>query len=263
MNLRQLELFIAVAESASFSRGAALVGLTQSTASQHIAALEEEVGSSLIDRTTKGALLTASGKIFARHARRILAERDALFQSMSGFQGLKDVQLLIGASNIPANYLIPPILPQLAEQYPGISLTMTAGDSLDILNSLNAAEVELAVVGSRFDHKGVEYQPLVEDRLALIVGPQHRWRNRRTISVEELKEEPFVVREVGSGSGKTFETSLHAAGFDPNSLKITARLGSNEAIQQAVSAGYGCAFVSEFSIRQRLNHKEIFHGAQQ
>ncbi len=124
MTLRQLELFVAIAETGSFSRGAYKVFLTQSTVSQHVADLEAEIGAQLFDRLGRGVTLTAGGELFLRHARRILAERDALRQSMAAFQGLEQAQLTIGASNIPANYLVPPLLSILHAEHPGISLTM-------------------------------------------------------------------------------------------------------------------------------------------
>ena len=88
MNLRQLEVFVAVAETRSFSRGAEMVSLNQSTISQHIASLENEIDMCLFDRTGKGAFLTSNGQIYLKHARRILAERDTLLESMAGLQAL-------------------------------------------------------------------------------------------------------------------------------------------------------------------------------
>ena len=258
MNLHQIELFIAVAETGSFSRAAEDALLNQSTISQHIAALEEEVGSALLDRTPKGALTTASGKVFLRHARRIVSERDSLLQAMNSFTGLQNAHLTIGASNIPANYLIPAILPRLSESHPGISLTMTSGDSQDIVDTLSAAEIELAVVGSRFELKGINYEPLTNDTLVLVVGMNHPWRKRKTITVNELSEGRFIVREKGSGSGRTLENSLRTVGVEPENLVVTARLGSNEAVNQAVATGAGCAFVSEVSIRRQVADRELY-----
>ncbi len=121
-----------------------------------------------------------------------------------------------------------------------------------------AAEIELAVVGSRFEHKGINFQPLTSDTLVLVVGQNHPWSKSRSIAIEDLGKENFIVREKGSGSGKTLEVSLKSAGFNPNKLRISARLGSNEAVNQAVAAGLGCAFVSELSIRRHIADKELF-----
>lgn len=252
MTLRQLELFLAIAETGSFSRGGATVALTQSTASQHVAALEAQLGARLFDRSGKGVKLTPAGELFLQHSRRILAERDALIQAMAGYRGLEAARLTIGASNIPATYLVPLLLPQLKQTHPGITVTMLSGDTREVLKSLVAAEVELALIGHMPTLKGVDVHPLVEDPLVLVVGPGHRWGASRQIALTELLAEPLIVRESGSGSGRSLEEALRKAGHDPGALTIGARLGSNEAVLQAVMAGFGCAFVSAISVRPIL-----------
>lgn len=252
MTFRQIELFVAISETGSFSRGAETVLLTQSTVSQHMAALEDELGTELFDRLGRGVVLTSGGKKFLLHARRILAERDTLLQSMSGFRGIENTILTIGASNIPANYLIPPLLARLKEQYPGITLNTITGDTRSIIACLERAEIELAVVGNRMTTKTVDFVPLMTDSLVLIVGSNHRWRNKAFISLAELMAEPIVVREEGSGTGQTLDAALRRTGHNPHDLKVGARLGNNEAVLQAVASGFGCAFVSELSLRSNL-----------
>ncbi|SHJ46404.1 transcriptional regulator, LysR family [Malonomonas rubra DSM 5091] len=258
MNLRQLDLFVAVAETGSFSRGAEIICLTQSTVSQHIAALEDEVDTRLFDRTQQGALLTPGGEVFLRHARRILAERDQLYQGMANFNGLSEGDLLIGASNIPANHLIPEILPRLAQTYPGVSLNMQSGDSQTVLQSLLSAEVELAVVGGRSDNKKLEFLPLGSDVLVLIVGRKHPWYGKGMISLNDLTQQPMVVREKSSGSEQALLRELQRINFDTGQLQIAARLGSNEGVRQVVLSGFGCAFVSELSVRHELEAGDLW-----
>jgi DNA-binding transcriptional LysR family regulator len=257
MNLRQLELFVAVVESGSFSRGAEAASLTQSTVSQHIAALENETGLRLLDRTGQGVILTSAGELFLQHARQVLAECDRLRQAMAGFRGLQQASLNVGASNIPANYLIPAILPRLSAEHPGIAFTMQTGDSRAMLERLLADEVELAVVGSRDDDRGVDYLPLTSDLLVLAVSSQHPWSQSPTITLNDLAECPMIVRESGSGSDQALRQALRQAGFDPARLQIAVRLGSNEAVRQALLNGFGAAFLSEISIRQELKRGEL------
>lgn len=257
MTLRQLELFIAVAETGSFSRGAEQIRLTQSTVSQHILTLEEEVGVRLLDRDRNGALLTAGGQIFLQHARRILAERDLLVQALAAFNGLEEVSLSLGASNIPANHLIPAILPRLTKGYSGIALNMQTGDSCSILDRLLTAEIELAVVGSQCTDKRISFTPLTKDLLILIVGPQHQWWGRKEIALDELRAAFFVGREAGSGSELALQAELQRVGVDQERLTIAARLGSNEAVCRAVASGFGGAFVSERSVRRELAAGEL------
>ena len=258
MTLRQLELFVAVVETKSFSRGAEHMALTQSTVSQHIAALEEEFGTQLLDRTSKGILLTATGKVFLQHARRILAERDVLNEAMISLQGLEKATLHLGASNIPANCLVPRLLPLLHNTYPGIALNMRIGDSREVLEELRSGHVELAIVGGQINDDIYHYEPLLTDHLVMIVGPKHPLKDRLSISLEELSEQSFITREEGSGTHQALQNSLIANGVDPNAFKVIASLGSNEAVRRAVSTGMGCAFVSDLSIQTNLKHGELF-----
>jgi DNA-binding transcriptional LysR family regulator len=257
MNLHQLEIFVAVAETGSFSRAAESVLLTQSTVSQHIAALENEMGVRLFDRTGRGAELTDGGRLFQQHVRQVLAACAGLRQTMARFRGMEDPQLIVGASNIPANYLIPGLLPMLAARYPGIVLSVIAGDSRDIIGRLVAGEVALAIVGDRLDNNDVLFTPLLSDNLLLVVGAGHPWKGRQSVELEELALTPLIVREAGSGSGRVVEHVLQQAGLDPKRLRIVAQLGSNEAVKQAVISGFGAAFLSSLSIGRELEHKEM------
>ncbi|HKL48619.1 MAG TPA: selenium metabolism-associated LysR family transcriptional regulator [Desulfuromonadales bacterium] len=258
MTLRQLELFIAVAESKSFSQGGERLSLTQSTVSQHIAALEEEFGARLIDRTGKGVFLTRGGELFLQQARRIVAEVGNLRQTMNSFLGLKDIVLTIGASNIPANYLLPDLLGPIRKKYPGISLNVTAGDSWEILKAVKDRQVEIGFVGTRSEDPAFDFVPVCVDRLILIVGAAHPLRQSPGITLDELFEQELIIRESGSGTYQNLERALIRTGRDPGKLKILARLGSNEAVRRTVSTGLGCAFVSDLSVQEDLDRGEVY-----
>ena len=257
MNLHRLEIFMAVADTGSFSRAAETLLLTQSTVSQHVATLETEMGTRLFDRTGRGAELTEGGELFYRHARRVLVECFELRQAMAGFRGLEATVLSVGASNIPGNVLIPEVLPTLNLRYPGISLNVMVGDSREVLGRLRRGEIALAIVGSRCDDEAVASVPLLGDTLLLVVGASHPWRERREIALEELAETLLLMRENGSGSGRVTEEALQKAGFDLHRLRIAARLGSNEAVKQAVLGGVGAAFLSSLSVRRELAQGEL------
>lgn len=257
MNLHRLEIFTAVADSGSFSRAAEKMLLTQSTVSQHIAALEGELEIRLFDRTGRAAELTEGGRLFSQHVRQILVDCADLRRMMARFQGMEDTQLTVGASNIPANYLIPSILSTLVARHPGIVLNVHAGDSREIIDQLVAGEIALAVVGNRFDDEAVAYEPLAGDNLLLVVGAGHPWQERKEVKLEELTSIPLIVRESGSGSGRTIENALQEAGLDTSSLHVLARLGSNEAVKQAVIRGSGAAFLSSLSIQRELAQGEL------
>ncbi|HTG81915.1 MAG TPA: selenium metabolism-associated LysR family transcriptional regulator [Geobacteraceae bacterium] len=257
MNLKQLEIFLAVAETGSFSRGAEATFITQSTASQHISSLESDFGVRLLDRTGRGALLTEGGKVLFQHARQVIDDVQAIHQAMRRFKGAEDVELRIGGSNIPANYMIPELLPVLLERFPTLRLTLIQGDSRDILEKLAREEIELGVVGSRFDEEGFEFAPLGRDEISLVVNRRHPWNGRKSVELAELEGEPLVLREPGSGTGRTVNEALAKAGLPPQTLKVTAHLGSNEAVKHAVASGLGSSFVSLLSVGKEIEREEL------
>ncbi len=258
MNLKQLEVFIAVAESGSFSRAAETTFLTQSTVSQHISSLEKEFELKLLDRTGKGAFLTEAGKLLLNHAQRVVAEARKVPLALNRFRGLEDVVLKIGGSNIPACYMIPHCVSSFREQYPGVIIALNQGDSRETLDRLKADEVEFALVGTRFAEKGLAFTPLTLDKISLVVPAGHPWSGKDFILPEDLVKESFIFRESGSGTALTLREQLAKAGFAAEHLKISMCLGSNEAVKQAILNGAGISFLSELSVKNECERGEMF-----
>lgn len=258
MNLKQLEVFLAVAESSSFSKGAEATFITQSTVSQHISALENEFGLKLFDRTGKGAFTTAAGKLLLKHARSVTDEAREIPVIMNRFKGLENALLCIGGSNIPSSYMIPIILALFHRDHSGVTVILLQDDSCEIVEKLKRDEVELAVTGNRYEEQGIIFDPLGSDNIVLVAGANHRWKDRKEITLSDFREESFVFREPGSGTGKAVRESLAAAGQALDKLKVIAYLGSNESVKQAVVNGVGISFVSEMSVRKECARGELF-----
>jgi len=257
MNLKQLEVFIKVAESGSFSKGAEATFITQSTVSQHISALESEFGLKLLDRTGKGALLTEGGKLLLERARRLVDYAREIPLALGRFKGVEEAVLRIAGSGIPGEYMIPAALPLLISRFPGLTLILVQGDSREVLAKLMAEEVEFGVVGGWSAEDSLEFTTFAKDQLVLIAPASHRWSGTSQIQLAELLGEPLVLRESGSGTGKAATDALWEAGIDPASLRVAAHLGSNEAVKRAVIAGVGVSFVSAISVQRELDQGSL------
>ncbi|QSV44706.1 selenium metabolism-associated LysR family transcriptional regulator [Geobacter benzoatilyticus] len=257
MNLKQLEIFLAVAESGSFSKGAEATFITQSTVSQHIAALENELGIKLLDRTSRGALLTEGGKLLLEHAHRVVNGVREIEPAMRRFSGMEEVELRIGGSNIPGDYMIPGVLPLFIARHPGVRLTLIQGDSREILHKLAREEVEIGIIGSRFDEDAFTFTPLNRDEIKLMAGRNHPLAAANPIDTDILAQQEFIMREAGSGTAKTITEALTAAGIVPGTLTVRAILGSNEAVKQTVAGGLGLSFLSEISVRKELARGDL------
>lgn len=255
MNLKRLEVFLAVADCGSFSKAAQAVHVTQSTVSQHIASLEEQFGAKLLDRTAKGVLPTEGGKVFLKHARKVVAEAREISLAMKRHAGLEDAVLTVGASNIPGNYLIPEAMPFFLSRYPRVAVSVIQGDSRETVERVKQERVELGVVGTRYEDKDVVFTPLGQDVLVLAAERKACRARGKSITLDELTAEPYVSREPGSGTQKTVRDALSRAGAGP--LNVRVCLGSNEAVKQAVIHGIGVSFISETAIRREIARKEL------
>jgi DNA-binding transcriptional LysR family regulator len=252
MDLRQLEVFAQVATLGSFSRAAEALHLSQPTVSEHIRALEEELGLRLLDRLGRGAAATRAGELLLDYAQRILVLHREARQALASFQGRMSGELVVGASTIPGEYILPALIGRFRDKYPEISMTLLIGDSQDVIDWVAAGRVEIGVAGARPPNRPVEYQELAPDEEVVIVPPTHAWFTRKQVGIEELAEEPMVVRERGSGTRAALEAALTEAGLGLDRFRIVAEMGSTQAVKQAVKAGVGVSVVSRLAVEEEV-----------
>lgn len=256
MKLKQIEVFLAVAAAHSFSRGGETVSLAQSTVSQHIRALEEELGVQLFNRSNANISLTEGGRLFLEQARRIWRTVDKAQAVMQRFAGLDEAVVRVGASTTLAISVIPELMGCFTAQYQGIRLELHQSDSHGIIKSLLEDEVELALTGGRFDNEHTEFEKLFDERI-ILVTPSDSPLISSIRDKSERKKVPLIVREPGSGTRQAVETALRKAGLSLHDFFIVAQLGSEEAVRRAVLSGAGCAFVSSRVVSHELSSNRL------
>lgn len=252
MTLKQLEIFVAIVETGSFSRGAEKSGITQSTASQHILALEKELGIRLFDRGRDGALLTEGGKLFFGRTSRILSDCNGSRTAIRRFLGMEGVTLPVGASDIPGVSMIPELLGSFQKSHPKVLMEIHQGNSRSVLRQLAEEEVELGFVGGRFEDERIAFEEMGDDLLVCAVSPELSAGRKGNLSQAELCKVPLIMREDGSGTQKTVSDALAGTWIRRDSLSIVARLGSSDAIRKALLHGVGYAFIPVRAISMEL-----------
>jgi len=245
VDLRQLEIFAKVAELGSFSKAAESLHLTQPTVSEHIRTLEDEFGARLLDRLGRGAAVTRAGQLLLSYAQRMLALSREARQAMDGFQGRMSGELLIGASTIPGEYVLPAMIGRFKDKYPDISTTLLIGGTQMVVDWVVEGRAELGVVGARLSHRGIEYKELMPDDVVVVTPGAHPWHGRKQIALDELRSEPLLVRERGSGTRAALESALSEVGTDLGSFRVVGEMGSTQAVKQAVKAGVGVSGMSK------------------
>lgn len=254
MDLRQLEIFVKVAELGSFSKAAEALFLTQPTVSEHIRALEEELGIRLLDRLGRGAAPTKAGQLLVGYARRILELRREARQALDQFQGRMSGELVVGASTIPGEYVLPALIGRFKEKYPDIAISLLIGDTQRAVDWLLEGRVEVAVAGAQIPHRALQYRELMPDELVLVVSAAHPWHGKKTATLEEVRAEPLIVRERGSGSRHALERALAEVGLDLSAFRVVGEMGSTQAIKQAVKAGVGISLISKRAVVEECQH---------
>ncbi len=250
MDLRQLEIFVKVAELGSFSKAADALYLTQPTVSEHIRTLEDELAVRLLDRLGRGAVVTKAGELLLAYARRMLAMQREARQAMDSFQGKMSGELLVGASTIPGEYVLPALIGRFKEKFPEISITLLIGDSQAVVDWVLEGRAELGMVGARLSQRSLEYRVLMPDEVVVVVPATHPWNGRTQVTLEELRAEPLLIRERGSGTRAALEAALAEAGTDFGAFRIVGEMGSTQAIKQAVKAGVGVSLVSKRAVEE-------------
>ena len=252
LDLRQLEVFYYVAKFRSFSKAATALLLTQPTISGHIKALEDSLSLVLFDRLGREIRLTRAGDVLFGYAKRLLSVKTAALQALQELQGGLQGELLIGGSSIPGQYILPALLGRFKRMYPAITVMLSITDTMQTLDRLVHGEAEFGFVGAHVSHPQIVYQQFVDDELVLAVGGDHPWARQEVVPLSALLTEAFIQRERGSGSRLVIEQTLKQHGIEPNMLRITAEMGSTEAIKQGIKAGIGVSILSRLALTEEL-----------
>lgn len=252
MEMRKLEVFCKVVELKSFTRAAEAVLLSQPTVSEHIRSLEEELDQKLVDRLGRKAEPTPVGRILYKYAVRMLRLHREAVESVEQYGGRLVGRIMIGSGTIPGTYILPRLIAQFRKQYSSIHATLRISGSQVIATEVLGGKLDLGVVGARWSEKGLEWRKVFSDRLALVVSVEHPWADRKEVSLHELEEEPFILRENGSGTRKVIGQILENNGMSPSALQEVAEIGSTAAIKEAVRTGIGISILSVKSVEQEV-----------
>ena len=244
MELKHLLSYATVVRLGSFSRAAEELYIAQPTISLHVRQLEEELQTKLLVRTTKSIELTEKGREVYEYAVSILQLKDRITENCSG--GERQI-IRLGASTIPSAYILPEVLPAYVKQHPSTYFTIDQGDSRSVAEKLAEGVTDIGLVGMKPSSSDILAEPFYEDTVVIITPvrePFLSMKEGNSATLQQLFEEPVILREEGSGSLKAADAFLAKAGYDENSLQIAARTNDPEAIKNLVVQGLGISMIS-------------------
>ena len=256
MELKQLESFVAVVVYKSFTEAAKQLYISQPTISTHIQALEKELESKLIIRTTKSIELTRRGAELYDCAVKMLDLRDGLLEK---WKSSDEKIVRLGVSTIPSAYILPEFLPKFCKEYPEIFFHSTQSDSKGIIEGVLDDRMDVGLIGMACDNEYLDCVPFYEDELVVIAPVTEHFLElrKKEYPMSELFKEPIILREKGSGTKKAADLFLEKEGISKENLQVVAYMNDPEAIKNSVAAGLGISIVSKKAAENMITEKRL------
>ncbi len=238
MEMHQLEYVLAVAKYHNFTRAAEEVKTSQSSLSQQISKLEDELGASLFVRTTRSVELSPAGAEFVIHAERIMAEVVDARRCVYGYVSFEKGDLRVGIIPIAGHYRIPNLISSFKKNFPMVQLSLWERQCCELLDMLNNYDIDAAFVHQLCDNNHMHCIPLVTDYMVILTNKSHPLASKKTVSLEELQDEDFIIPPPTSGYNHDFQEACHKANFKP---RIILTCSSVKTIIGLVREGIGIA----------------------
>ena len=249
LNLTLLRSFYAVASAGSVS-GAARDGfISQPALSKAVRELERQLGVPLMERTTRGVVLTEGGRTLHEYARVIFATERAAVEALTTHRTLSGGLLRLGASTTISTYVLPKLMGQFRALHPGLTMRLQRANTRDIEAQLCAYELDVALVEGPAHSEAIVSQVWREEELVCVCGPSHPLANRDRVWPSDLATCDWVTREEGSGTREVVERALYPYGLPPASA---LEIGGAEALKQTVAEGLGIAVVSRVAAADQI-----------
>jgi DNA-binding transcriptional LysR family regulator len=253
LTLRQFRVFDAVARHLSFSRAAEELHLSQPAVSMQVKGIETILGVPLTEQLGKKIFLTEAGREVLHASQAITARLDDLQANLAQLRDLDSGSLKLAATST-VNAVATDILARFRGTHSGVSIHLDVSNRAVVLGLLAANRIDLAIMGQVPEKLGLEAIRFMDNPLVVIAPPDHPLTRKKSISVQSLASESFLVREAGSGTRGAMERFFAAKGLD---IHTSMEMSSNEAIKQAVQAGLGLGILSLQTLEMELALKRL------
>src|SRR5262245_5225590 len=249
MNLNHLAIFHAVAQAGSMTLGAERLDISQPAVSKQVQELERALGVHLFDRIGRRVHLSQAGEVLAEYARRLFALAQEAEEAMADVRAVGRGRLVIGASTTIGSYLLPGVLAELWRRHPNVELLVEIQNTEQVHRRLIGRELDVGLTEGCVQDEELDAEVFYCDELVVIAAPGHRLAGKTRVPLGALRQEPFILREPGSGTRAVEERALALVEVP---VRVAVELGSTEAIKRVVAEGVGLAVVSRLAVRAEL-----------
>jgi DNA-binding transcriptional LysR family regulator len=254
LNFNQLRVFYQAAKKLNFTAAANELFITQPAVTFQVKAFEEYCELKLFKKKGRRVYLTDEGSTLLKYAEKVFQYEKEIENAIDEMRELKRGVLRLGTTKAYARYFMPLMITSFHKKFPDIKIQLNEGSSADMIYSLVDFKIDVAIIAKAIDHPEVNFFPFSREEMALIVAPDHHLAQTRAISFKELADEPFIMKENGSGTRKLVEDLFAKAKCTPNVLMETS---NTEFIKQLVNRGEGVSFLVREAVTAELNNNYL------
>lgn len=257
MDLNQLEVFLSVSTTKSFSETGKQLHRSQSSVTRTIKQLEMELGSTLFHRNTHTVELTNSGKVLVPYAKEMLHLQEKIKRNISYLEKTVTGPLKLGASLTIADAVLPGLFEKYQTRYPQVQLQVKIDTSQSVIEALQNREIHFGLTEADIVANNISSTPFMEDELVVVVKHDHEIAKKDSITLHELAKLPLIMREKGSGIRSLIENMMNKEGIKLSELEIVMELNGTETIKRMVTSGLGASIVSRACVQREIDLNQI------
>jgi len=257
LSLNEINIFVAVAETGSFSQTARNLHLSQPAISQAIQSLEKRLSTELFHRQGRRIRLSDAGHRLLPVARDLLTTAQHFEDSVEQTRGIVAGCITMGCGTASGKYLMPQVIQGFQKTYPHVRIDITYCGQNVLDGQLLSGELDFVLKSQPTLHSDLESRQIAQDRLILVVSPDHEWATRESVNPCELTQTSFILREATSGTSSTFSKALMDHDLNRDMLDVKMILANTEALLMAVEQNMGVTVVSELATQHSLKNKRL------
>jgi DNA-binding transcriptional LysR family regulator len=254
LNFNQLRVFYQAAKKLNYTAAANALFISQPAVTFQVKSFEEFCELKLFKKKGRQVYLTDEGRTLFEYADKIFQYEKEIENAIDELRELKRGVLRLGTTKAYARYFMPLMITSFHQNFPNIKIQLNEGSSAEMIYSLVEFKIDVAIIAKAIDHAQVNFFPFSREEMALIAAPDHPLAGENKVSLDALANEPFIMKENGSGTRKLVEDLFAKAKCTPDILMETS---NTEFIKQLVNRGEGVSILVREAVAAELKEKKL------
>ena len=252
----KLYSLLAVKATGNFTRAAEQLSLTQPAVSQHVRALEQELGVRIFDRVNNAVKLTHEGEIVVKYAKRMMALQENMKGELTN-EKLQIASLTVGITHTAESNAIAEALARYVQRHENVTVKVITGAADKLCGMLKNYEIDLAIIEGKKPDPSLNYLMLDTDNLVLITSPDHRLAKKNSVTISDLKKERLILRLPTSTTRKLFVSALECSGMSLNEFNVVLEMDSVATIKDLIRRDFGVSVLARSACMDEISKRKL------